>query len=71
MKKKQQTIANQVREAVQHSKLSWYRISRMSGVDDRVLSKFMKDESDTRISTIQAIIDALELDVIIRSMSQK
>ena len=66
MKKKQQTIASQIRESVNHSKLSWYRVSRMSGVDDRVLSKFMKDEADTRISTIQSIIDALELEVIIR-----
>ena len=71
MNKKQQTIATQVRESVKHSKLSWYRISRMSGVDDRVLSKFMKDEADTRISTIQSIVDALELDVIIRPKSQK
>ena len=60
------TITEKVRKAINSSKYSYYQIGKMTGTNDRVVSAFAKGKTDTRTSTLDAIVKGLKLIVDIR-----
>ena len=59
-------LSNQIRRAVAASGLTRYRISKITGIDQAVLSRFMAGKVGLSMSTLDRLADALELDVVAR-----
>ena len=71
MKGKKAIISEQIRQAIKDSGLSFYKLANLSGINDKIISKFFHGNSDTRISNIEAIADALELEIIVKPKKEQ
>lgn len=56
-------IAQQLRKAMKATKLSRYAIARGSGVDYAVVSRFLDELSDIRLSTAGRLAEYLNLEL--------
>ena len=59
------------RDAVKRSKLTLYRVAKMSGVTQPVLARFMGQERDIRAATFAKIAAALKLELRPKAESRK
>ena len=59
-------LSDQIRRAVAASGLTRYRISKITGIDQAVLSRFMAGKVGLSMSALDRLADALELDVVAR-----
>ena len=65
------TIAEQLKQAIERSGKSRYRISNESGIAQAVLSRFVNGERDLKLETADKLIAALGLQVVLESKPQK
>ncbi len=56
-------IENKLREAILNSKMSRYRISKLSGVGQAELSLFVNRKRTLTLTTAAKVADVLELDL--------
>lgn len=56
-------ISSQLKAAIESSGLSLYRIALDAGIDQAVLRRFVNNDADIRISTIDKLADALRLEL--------
>ena len=59
-------LSDQIRRAVAASGLTRYRISKITGIDQAVLSRFMAGKVGLSMSALDRLADALELEVVAR-----
>jgi hypothetical protein len=57
------TVTERLRNAIQDSDLTHYRIWKDSGVDSRALDRFVAGETDIKGATIDALCDYLGLEL--------
>ena len=60
-------MANQIRRAIRKSGLSLNQLAEETGVDDGVLSRFMRDERSITLETAEKLADYLGLELHERS----
>jgi len=66
MDKKRIKLSDQVRRAVDASGLTRYRISKIAGLHESVLCRFMPGEIEITTGTLDRLADALGLDIVVR-----
>jgi transcriptional regulator with XRE-family HTH domain len=66
MRAKRVKLSDQIRRAVDASGVSRYRICKGIGLDQGTMSKFMAGYSGLSVATLDALADALGLDVVAR-----
>jgi transcriptional regulator with XRE-family HTH domain len=59
-------IGDQLRQAIERSGKSRYRISQESGVSQSVLSRLVSGERGISTTTVDALLAALELKVVLK-----
>ena len=59
-------LSDQIRQAVDASDLSRYRIAKEIGLDHAVFSRFMADKSGLSVKNLDALAGVLGLDVVAR-----
>jgi transcriptional regulator with XRE-family HTH domain len=64
MSKKRIQFSDQIRQAVDSSGLSRYRICKEAGIDQATFSRFMSGKVGLSMPTLDALTDVLKLDVI-------
>jgi DNA-binding phage protein len=57
------TIGEVLRRAIAARKETRYRTSKSSGVTHRTLDRFLDEQADVRLSTVQALADYLNLEL--------
>lgn len=62
---KHSTISEQVRQAIEQSGLSRYEISRISGVDQAILSRFMHGTCGLSTTSLDKLGPVLKLRIIV------
>ncbi len=63
-------LSEQVRKAVNASKLSRYRICQLAGIDNAVMSRFMAGDVGMRMATLDALAEVLELNIVTGSAAR-
>jgi transcriptional regulator with XRE-family HTH domain len=71
MSKNKKTISEQLREAILEAPITRYEISKRSGVGESSLSRFIHGRQSLTLSSIDAIGDVLELQVVVRPAKKK
>ena len=64
MSKKRIRFSDQIRQAVDSSGLSRYRICKEAGIDQATFSRFMSGKVGMALPTLEALADVLGLDVV-------
>ena len=59
-------ITERIQEAIRSGGMSRYAISKATGIDQGLLCRFMQGQSSLSFETAAKILDALELEVVIR-----
>jgi hypothetical protein len=59
-------ITEQIQDAIRSSRVSRYAISKATGIGQDHLCHFLKGESSMSLATVDKVLDALELEVVIR-----
>ncbi|MCE9553408.1 MAG: hypothetical protein K8T91_08535 [Planctomycetes bacterium] len=65
-KPKRMTISQQVRQAIEASDVSRYRIWKDTGIDQGTLSRFMAGDGGLSLEGLDAIGELLGLEIVIR-----
>ena len=65
------TFTEQIREAIRQSGLSQFAISRLSGVDQAALSRFMSGRRGLTLKSIDGLAEVLNLSVAVGEASSK
>ena len=63
MGKNRVKLSNQIRQAVDASGLSRYRICKTLGIDQSTMSRFMSGQGGLSMEYLDALADLLELDI--------
>lgn len=63
MSKKRAKLSEQIRQAVNDSDLSCYRICKMIGMDKSIMSRFMNRRGGLQQDSLDAIADILNLNL--------
>jgi predicted transcriptional regulator len=58
-----QPFSEQLRQAVRTSKLTRYRISQLTGIEESTLCKFIQGERGLSLVSIDRLMDALNLEI--------
>jgi transcriptional regulator with XRE-family HTH domain len=64
--KKALNLSEEIRAAINKSKLSGYELCEQSGVDRAVLSRFLRGERSITLDTADKLVEALELKLVPR-----
>ena len=64
--KRRTKLSDQIRQAIDASGVSRYRICKQIGLDQALLSRFMQDRSGLSVQTLDALADVLGLDLVAR-----
>ena len=59
-------IADQLRQAIDQSGMSRYRVSQLSGISEAVLSRFATGQTDLTLSNTDKLCAALGLQVVLK-----
>jgi hypothetical protein len=59
-------ITERLQEAIRSSGMTRYAIWRQTGIDQALLCHFMKNECGLSLSTVDKILDVLELEIVIQ-----
>ena len=60
-KRKPQTLAQALKQAIEDGPKSRYRISKESGIPEATLSRFVMLDADIRVSTVDALLPIVGL----------
>ena len=66
MAKKRPKLSDQIRRAIMEAPLTRYRIAKVTGIDQAVLSRFVAGKVGLSMATLDALADALGLDIVAR-----
>jgi len=66
MGKKSNKVSDRIREAVQTARVSRYRISRDTGIEESALSRFLSKERALSMKAIDALADYFGLELVRR-----
>jgi hypothetical protein len=66
MEKKREKLSDQVRRAIDESKLSHYRICKILDLAEATMSRFMNGHGGLSMETLDALGDLLDLNVTFR-----
>lgn len=64
MTKKRTKLSDQIRQEVDRSGLSRYRICRLAGIDEGSFSRFMAGKVGLSLPTLDTLADVLNLDIV-------
>ena len=70
MSDKRVRFSDQIRQAVDSSGLSRYRICKEAGIDQATFSRFMSGKVGMALPTLDALADVLGLDVVANAKTQ-
>ena len=70
MRKNRATLSDQIRQAVEQSGLTRYRISKETGLDEGSLSKFVAGKVGLSLANLDKLADVLGLDIVARQDDQ-
>lgn len=59
-------LLENMRQAIEASGRTRYRIAQESGIEQSTLSRLMSGGTDLRVSTVETLADVLELEIITR-----
>jgi DNA-binding phage protein len=59
-------ITERIQEAIRSGGMSRYAISKATGIDQALLCRFLKGQSSMSFETADKVLDALELEIVIR-----
>ena len=65
MKKRRLRLSEQIRRSVKNCDLTRYRISKMTGIGESTLSRFVSGERGIPMKTLDRLADALDLNISI------
>ncbi len=71
MVKKKLQLGDQMRRYIRESGVSCYRISKITGIAEQVLSRFMTGKGGLRLKGFEAVADLLGLELAPRGGSDK
>ena len=71
MASKRKLISDQLRDAIESSKVSRYRVSIETGISQSALSRFMSGERGLPLSTIDTLAEYLDLELTKRKPRRK
>ncbi|MDM8008616.1 MAG: hypothetical protein QUV05_20955 [Phycisphaerae bacterium] len=63
MSKRKQTVSQALRQAIIDSGLNTLRIEEATGVNNAVLSRFLREERGLNLATVDALADMLDLEL--------
>ncbi len=61
MAKRIPKLSDQIRRALKESEMTRYRISKLSGIDQAVLSRFVHGEGGMTVESLDKLAEVLEL----------
>ena len=64
-------VLDDIRQAIEKSKLSRYAISKATGIDQGQLSKLMAGKGGLSIASLQRLADHLGLEIVIRPKGRR
>ncbi len=59
-------LSDQIRRAIMEAPLTRYRIAKVTGIDQAVLSRFVAGKVGLSMATLDALADVLGLDIVAR-----
>jgi transcriptional regulator with XRE-family HTH domain len=59
-------IAERLTQAIRDTGLTQREVSRATGVDETLVSRFMRGLREPSFATLDRLLDALELEVVVR-----
>jgi transcriptional regulator with XRE-family HTH domain len=65
------TTADQLRQAIERSGLTRYRVAKLSGISEAVLSRFANGQTDLSLTNTDKLCAALGLRVVLESKGTK
>ena len=68
---KKTTFSETLRQAIEDSGLSRYRISQETGIEQSALSRFMSGKTGLSTSTIDKLAELLGLELVVRGPKKK
>ena len=71
MDKKRVKLSDQVRQAIEASALSRYRICKEIDLDQSSMSRFMAGAGGLSMEKLDALAELLELDIVARKRSER
>jgi len=72
MNKKPLKLSDQLRKAIEAAPMTRYRLSKLSGVDEGLLGKFVRGErAGLRLDTVNAICETLRLRLVAEEPKRK
>ena len=63
---KQKTFSDQIRQVIERSGLTRYRIAQETGIEESTLSRFMSGEHGLSTATLDKLAELLDLEVVVR-----
>jgi transcriptional regulator with XRE-family HTH domain len=69
--RKRMKLTDQIREAIEQSGVSRYRIAQETGIDQSTISKFMLGHRGLSMEALDAIADELGLEVVVKSSRKR
>ena len=64
-------ITERIQEAIRSGGMSRYAISKVTGIDQGLLCRFLKGQSSLSFETADKVLDALGLEIVIRPKSTR
>lgn len=61
------SIADQLRQAIERSGMTRYRVSQLSGISEAVLSRFATGQTDLTLGNTDKLCAALGLQVVLKA----
>lgn len=71
MAKKAKLISEQVRDAIEASGMSGYALARAAAIDESLLSKFRRGQSNLSLAAVDRLGGVLGLDIAVRRKPPK
>ena len=59
-------LTERIQEAIRSGGMSRYAISKATGIDQALLCRFLKGQSSMALETVDKVLDALGLEIVIR-----
>jgi DNA-binding phage protein len=64
-------ITERIQEAIRSGGMSRYAISKATGVDQALLCRFLQGKSSMALDTVDKVLSAMNLEVVIRPRSTR
>jgi len=68
---KKRTVSERIREAVETARVSRYRISRDTGIEESALSRFLSKERALSMNAIDALAEYFGLELVQRRRTKR